>query len=605
MRFLLLILLLIAPLPAHAERLALVIGNADFERSTDLPQTAEDARAMADKLRSLGFRLIGDRAHIDLTRAEMLRQIRALGAAADEGDEVVFYFSGHGIGGTQTNYLMPVNDDEILTEEDIPELAVDVASLINRLPSNEKGVNIFILDACRDSPLPSSTKSTETPKGLISVSSGSSNNVFLYAAEPGKRAYVSESGRSYFTDAFLEAVGKPGLGLYDLIREVRRLVAEKTAHRNPPQLPWFEGVEKNEFFFVEPKNVESTPTEFSKNLEAVEFYMAIDENSLERFLRFKDKFPQSEFIDLVNAKIDELSEAKISSVVVPVTLEDGGGAKDLPVLQNVLEDAAAGFAGWYSRDGTRASASSFFVLDDDLFPRPTITGEADVYEEISFVLKTFGTDFEDQFLELAIEIAAEHPIFQQGVKSVVDHFGVEEVLAGLTVEPGYAMELEGSNAALTNVSCFGFLVSLDLDLVANQFQQGTSKLVIADGFDQAFEPNRLPDKVQDAIFSMENSKKFASNCNQDDTDVGSHLLRFVAAGAALELISREGVDTSSALQSLKTSHAVRDFLQRARVRKLSFNQCIVSSRTINEASICVDMFGYFSAADEIRAAINR
>lgn len=306
MRSLLICLVLLVPLHAQAERLALVVGNSEYQRSTDLPQTSADAHAVAGRLQSLGFRLIGGKAHIDLTRGQMLRQIRTLGREAMEGDEVVFYFSGHGIGGTQTNFLLPINDFEIETKEDVPDLAVDVASIIDRLPKTGDGVNIFILDACRNNPLPNRAKSAFSQKGLVSVSKGSSNNVFLYAAEPGERAYVSTNGRSYFTDAFLSSVDTPGQDLTELIRKVRTRVAEDTSDKYPPQLPWIEGVSASPFFFRPGSSSSLTQTPILANDEGTALAQAISADTLAAYVEFRDRFAQSKNLDFVVTKIREL-----------------------------------------------------------------------------------------------------------------------------------------------------------------------------------------------------------------------------------------------------------------------------------------------------------
>jgi len=305
MRALLACLMLLLALPAQAERLALVIGNADFEQSTDLPQTATDATSIAAKLRSLGFRLVGGKAHIDLTRAEMLQQIRALGSEAHEGDEVVFYFSGHGIGGIQTNYLLPVDDGFIETKEDVPELAVDVAAILDRLPKGGDGVNIFILDACRNNPLPTRAKSAYTEKGLVSVSRGATNTVFLYAAEPGERAYVSDTGRSYFTDALLGALDTPGEDLTDLMRRIRLRVTADTQDKSRQQLPWMEGLTNHPFYFR--PGPKPSPAPLLASDEGTALAQALSANTLAAYTAFRAQFPDSANLAFVNAKISELS----------------------------------------------------------------------------------------------------------------------------------------------------------------------------------------------------------------------------------------------------------------------------------------------------------
>jgi len=242
-------LCLVFALTAHADRVALVIGNAEYARADDLPQTRNDARDIAAELEGLGFTLVGGRAHLDKDRGDMLDLVRDFADAVGPGDEAVFYFSGHGIGGSQTNYLLPADDDDIETREDVPDFAVDVSRITARLPRTGGGTVVIILDACRDNPLPSRAKSAYAAKGLTRVPRGAANAVFLYAAEPGEKAYVSAGRNSYFTAALMEALDVPGRNLTGIIRAVRQDVYERTRDRAPPQTPWFEGVADRPFYF--------------------------------------------------------------------------------------------------------------------------------------------------------------------------------------------------------------------------------------------------------------------------------------------------------------------------------------------------------------------
>lgn len=298
MRLILSIFFLFIVQPANAERLALVIGNADFQRSTDLPQSAADANAMANKLKSLDFRLIGGDAHVNLNRSEMLLKVRELSSDAEEGDEIVFYFSGHGIGGEQTNYLLPTDDQFIETKEDLSDFAIDVASILDRLPKGGKGVNIFILDACRDNPLPSRAKSASLEKGLVSIMAGSSNTVFLYAAEPGQKAYVSENGYSFFTDALIDALSQPQQNLTDILRKVRAQVVSETQKMPAPQFPWMEGFPNEPFYFNE-------------NAELAAWQSAQSADTVASYVDYLNEYPVGSFdIEAVVAMQDLLSARK-------------------------------------------------------------------------------------------------------------------------------------------------------------------------------------------------------------------------------------------------------------------------------------------------------
>ena len=58
-------------------RVALVIGNADYQHAARLANTPNDANLIADTLRSLGFTLVGDRALLNLDKAAFDKAIRS------------------------------------------------------------------------------------------------------------------------------------------------------------------------------------------------------------------------------------------------------------------------------------------------------------------------------------------------------------------------------------------------------------------------------------------------------------------------------------------------------------------------------------------------
>ena len=101
-----------------AGRVALVIGNGDYARFGNLRNPANDARAMGEKLQTLGFSLVGGQAHVDLTRRSMARLLGDLEEAltSDASDGAVtalVYYSGHGVASDGSNWLVPVDDGDI------------------------------------------------------------------------------------------------------------------------------------------------------------------------------------------------------------------------------------------------------------------------------------------------------------------------------------------------------------------------------------------------------------------------------------------------------------------------------------------------------------
>jgi uncharacterized caspase-like protein len=103
----------------------------------------------------MGFRLVGGRAQLNVTRTQMAQLVQDFSATLNPDDLAVFYYAGHGAGYGDDNYLVPVDDSAIRYREDIPDLAYGARRVLNAMEARQQGLNIIILDACRDNPLPS------------------------------------------------------------------------------------------------------------------------------------------------------------------------------------------------------------------------------------------------------------------------------------------------------------------------------------------------------------------------------------------------------------------------------------------------------------------
>jgi len=134
---------------------ALLIGNSQYENGR-LTQPVNDATDLAKALKKLGFQVILktnlsnqqiNQASIEFT--DCLKKSRGIG---------LFYFSGHG---TQVksywkreNYLIPINNRNILDQVDVKQNAFAVNKLLARLKAVKNQGNIIILDASRKNPYP-------------------------------------------------------------------------------------------------------------------------------------------------------------------------------------------------------------------------------------------------------------------------------------------------------------------------------------------------------------------------------------------------------------------------------------------------------------------
>lgn len=141
----------------NAPGLALVIGNSQYKNGT-LKQPVNDARKMKTTLEKMGFEVsfqqnLNERQINDYTH-------RFSDCLTDNQRVGLFYFSGHGTQVVEqiyqnqykSNYLLPINNTNILDEEDVKRKAFPVKTLLNRLKKARNQLNIVILDANRRNP---------------------------------------------------------------------------------------------------------------------------------------------------------------------------------------------------------------------------------------------------------------------------------------------------------------------------------------------------------------------------------------------------------------------------------------------------------------------
>lgn len=93
------------------KRVALVIGNAAYV-DAPLKNPVNDARAMVETLRALGFDVI---ARENATQAQMQRAVLEFGEKLSAGAVGLVYYSGHGLQVGGKNYLVPVDASGFMT----------------------------------------------------------------------------------------------------------------------------------------------------------------------------------------------------------------------------------------------------------------------------------------------------------------------------------------------------------------------------------------------------------------------------------------------------------------------------------------------------------
>lgn len=229
-----------------AERLALVIGNAAYAAGP-LANPVNDAKLLAETLEDNGFQVVRLE---NADRREMRAGVRAFSAsaaAAGRNAVALFFYAGHGIQADGRNYLVPIGAD-LRTQADLEYEAIDAQWALDVIGESRAGVNIILLDACRNNPFKSSSRGASRGLAQMTAAYGS---IVGYATAPGQIADDGDGVNSPFSKALSRAIRAPGLTIEEVLKQTRREVFDATAGR---QVPWVSSSLIGEFSFSRPSS---------------------------------------------------------------------------------------------------------------------------------------------------------------------------------------------------------------------------------------------------------------------------------------------------------------------------------------------------------------
>jgi uncharacterized caspase-like protein len=226
-------LLLAVSSPAHAEkRVALVIGNSHYKNVTPLDNPVNDAKLMAETLRTLGFVIVGGSAQLDLDKTQFDGVVQGFSDQIQGADVGLFYYAGHGLQVRGQNYLVPVGANPA-RETDVDFQMVDTALVLRQMEGAGTKLNIVILDACRNNPF--GGRGLRGTEGGLAQMRAPEGTLISYATQPGNVARDGANGNSPYTSALADAIRKPGKDIFQTFNAVGLAVKEATGG---VQQPW-------------------------------------------------------------------------------------------------------------------------------------------------------------------------------------------------------------------------------------------------------------------------------------------------------------------------------------------------------------------------------
>jgi formylglycine-generating enzyme required for sulfatase activity len=236
--------------PAMKERrVALVIGNSDY-RKAHLNNPVNDARLIGQTLRSLGFEV---QERENLSRQEMLDAMKMFGQQISNGGVGLFYYAGHGVQMSGRNYLVPTDFGTVASLQDVETELVYAGEVLATM-SAMQGLNIVILDACRNNP----TDLDFPPgvsQGFAEITNTPAGTYVAFSTSPGQTASDGAGPNSPYTSALASSLRMRPSRLEDVFIHTRIELDRTTGGQ---QVPWENSSIKTVFFFS-PDEVAAMP----------------------------------------------------------------------------------------------------------------------------------------------------------------------------------------------------------------------------------------------------------------------------------------------------------------------------------------------------------
>lgn len=238
------------PTAAGQRRVALVIGNGNYSKFPPLPNPVNDAQLVGETLRELGFEVLQRE---NVSRREMLEAIQTFSGQISSGGVGLFYYAGHGVQVSGLNYLVPTDLGKLASLQDVKNEMLSAGEVLEMM-SARRGLNIVILDACRNNPVAMDFPSAVS-QGLAAIKNTPAGTLIAFSTSPGATASDGEGRNSPYAAALVQSLRMRPSRLEDVFIHTRLEIDRTTGGR---QTPWENSSLKTVFFF-RPDEVAATP----------------------------------------------------------------------------------------------------------------------------------------------------------------------------------------------------------------------------------------------------------------------------------------------------------------------------------------------------------
>ena len=235
--------------PGYSSSHALVVGINEYRHWPRLEYAANDARAMAARLKAQGFQtyLLTDE---QATLKNILAGLETIRRSVDENSRMMFYFAGHGQtedlpGGRERGYIVPVDADAYNWQRTMLPM-----EQLNQTIRQFKAKHILMaFDSCYSGlGLLRSINGRPDPDSAYIQKMMHSRSIQILTAGSRSEQAIEAAGHGLFTDQLLAALAGAAdinsdgyITATEIYATLRPAITQKSYSRQTPQFGYIEG----------------------------------------------------------------------------------------------------------------------------------------------------------------------------------------------------------------------------------------------------------------------------------------------------------------------------------------------------------------------------
>ncbi|CAF3941535.1 unnamed protein product [Rotaria sp. Silwood1] len=180
--------------------------------------------------------------------------LRQFANRIEDGDIILFYFSGHGYQIENHNYLIPIGDNQIENEQDIADFSINIQHALQLLVEKNKSyVTIFILDCSTPYYFKNQSITDGNIKGIdINDTDSSIGESIQFICSNNQR----HSSKNLFSKYLLDHIATENITIIDIFKHIKVLVYRESNRTQQPliinQLKQYQKIYLNQIIIFVP-----------------------------------------------------------------------------------------------------------------------------------------------------------------------------------------------------------------------------------------------------------------------------------------------------------------------------------------------------------------